>query len=241
MRKLSAIFFLVLFLSVPALGQGYLAPEELPDSLFILPPPPAVDSLQFQVDIDQFRQTRSVKGTPRWKQAAFDADLDNNWNKFYTSVLGLEITLKGTPATYELLKKAGYDSNEAAGKAKRHYNRVRPFIYFKLPAGSTCFPKQEAFLATNGSFPSGHTTIGWTQALILAELFPEKQDAILARGLDYGYSRVICGVHWYSDVQAGLITGTVSVARLHANPEFQAALAAAKEELAKVKAKARRK
>jgi acid phosphatase (class A) len=58
-------------------------------------------------------------------------------------------------------------------------------------------------------------------ALVLAELMPERQNAILKRGYEYGQSRVICGVHWQSDVDAGRVVGAAVVAQFHNSPEFR--------------------
>ena len=53
-----------------------------------------------------------------------------------------------------------------------------------------------------------------TWALILAALVPEKATPILVRGRAYGESRIVCGVHWLSDVVAGRLTGTAVFAAL---------------------------
>src|ERR1035437_3907945 len=81
---------------------------------------------------------------------------------------------------------------------------------------------------------------GWAWALILSEIAPEQADAILARGRAFGQSRVICNVHWQSDVMEGRIMGAATVARLHADPTFRADLEAARKELAAVRAKNRK-
>ena len=90
---------------------------------------------------------------------------------------------------------------------------------------------------TNGSYPSGHSSLGWAWALILSEIDPEHANAILARGRAFGESRVICGVHWQSDVEEGRFMGASAVARLHADPAFRADLEAARAELAGIRAK----
>ncbi|EGN0484120.1 phosphatase PAP2 family protein, partial [Escherichia coli] len=84
----------------------------------------------------------------------------------------------------------------------------------------------------NGSYPSGHTSIGWATALVLSEINPARQDTILKRGYELGDSRVICGYHWQSDVDAARIVGSAIVATLHSNPVFQAQLQKAKDEFA---------
>src|SRR5208282_1380091 len=101
----------------------------------------------------------------------------------------------------------------------------------------TCTPLEEDSLRKNGSYPSGHAGIGWAWALMLSEIAPEQADAILARGQAFAQSRVICNVHWDSDVIEGRFMGAATVAVLHSNPAFLADLESAKAELAAARAK----
>jgi acid phosphatase (class A) len=71
-------------------------------------------------------------------------------------------------------------------------------------------------------------------ALVLAEINPANQDAILKRGYEIGESRVICGFHYRSDVDAGRITAAAVVARLHADKAFSKQLKKAKKEIARL-------
>ena len=75
-------------------------------------------------------------------------------------------------------------------------------------------------------------------AILLAQIVPEKRDALFARGREYGENRVIDGVHYPSDIEAGRIDGTLVAAALMANPEFQKAFAEAKVEVRAASAKA---
>ncbi|VTR57959.1 Major phosphate-irrepressible acid phosphatase precursor [Serratia fonticola] len=68
----------------------------------------------------------------------------------------------------------------ATRSAKEHYMRTRPFAFYHQ---ATCRPEEESVLSTNGSYPSGHTSIGWATALVLAEINPVRQGEILKRGL----------------------------------------------------------
>ena len=92
-------------------------------------------------------------------------------------------------------------------------------------------PDDEEGLRKDGSYPSGHTAIGWAWALILCEIVPDRTDAILARGREFGQSRVICNVHWQSDVDAGRMMGSATVALLHADDGFLADVTNAKAEV----------
>ena len=80
------------------------------------------------------------------------------------------------------------------------------------------------------SFPSGHTNLGWTTALVMAEVVPECQNEILRRGYEYGYNRLIVGYHWFTDIEATRLLSSALVARLHADPEFRKLVEQAKNE-----------
>ena len=112
-------------------------------------------------------------------------------------------------------------------KSKSRIMRKQPFIQFNEP---TPVPEDEEKLRTNSSYPSGHTSMGWALALVLAEINPDRQDEILKRGFEYGESRVIVGFHYQSDVDAARVITSALINRLHANDEFMFQLQKAKEE-----------
>ncbi len=214
---------------------GYLLPEAAPDSMELLPPPPVPGSPALATDEEVSRKGLTLRGTPRWELAKKDADLDFPAAAgTFSCALNAPITERDTPHLYLLLRKTLTDASNATRRAKDYYRRTRPFVANKAP---TCTPDDAPFLATNGSYPSGHSAIGWTWALILSELAPERADAILARGVAFGESRVVCNVHWESDVAGGRVMGVATVGRLHADPVFRAELEAARAELAAVRAK----
>jgi acid phosphatase (class A) len=98
-------------------------------------------------------------------------------------------------------------------------------------------PQDEARLRTNGSYPSGHATIGWIWALVLAEVDPVHANVILARGRSYGESRLVCNVHWQSDIIEGRFLGAAVVSQEQGVAEFRADVEAARRELADARAK----
>ena len=65
---------------------------------------------------------------------------------------------------------------------------------------------------------------------------PERANALIQRGHAFAQSRAICGVHWQSDVQAGMLVGAGVVAQLHNNADFNAQLGAARQEVAAARA-----
>jgi len=102
----------------------------------------------------------------------------------------------------------------------------------------TCSPDYEERLRDSGSYPSGHTAIGWSWALILTEIAPERASEILQRGRSYGHSRLVCNVHWYSDVVQGQALAAAVLARLHKHAEFVDDLTQAREEFVQARARA---
>ena len=213
----------------PGFLQGYLARADLPNSLTLLAAPPEHSGPAFAADEAAYRSTRALRGTARWDLAVQDADLKfPQLTGTYSCAVNAPLTPEATPHLYMLLRRSATDAGSAMGAAKNHYKRKRPFMeYNEL----SCTPGDEAILSRNGSFPSGHTGIGWAWALILAEVAPDHTDAVLSRGYTFGQSRVVCGVHWQSDVNEGRVVAAGVVARLHADPAFAADLAAAKQEL----------
>jgi acid phosphatase (class A) len=210
---------------------GYLQPAELPDSRALLPPPPAAGSAAFAADEDAYRSTRKLRDTPRWALAAKDADL--NFPKAadtYSCALDMPISEEATPHLNIMLRRVRADASRANDKAKELYKRRRPYLVY---GDASCTPRDQL---KNDSYPSGHASIGWAWALVLAEIAPDRANAVLARGLAYGESRIVCGVHWKSDVDAGRVMGASTVSRLHADPVFTAQLAAARKEIERARA-----
>jgi acid phosphatase (class A) len=217
----------------PGILAGYLRSEELPNSLVLLPPPPAEGSAGLALDRDVSLKSFAIRGTPRWTLATRDAEMMfPDAAETFSCALNAPITEQDTPHLYRLLRRTLADAAFSTFSAKKKYQRMRPFMVNGEPI---CRPDQEKHLKNDGSYPSGHTAFGWAWALILTEIAPERTDAILARGRAFGQSRIICNVHWHSDVVEGRFVGSATVARLHADPAFRAELEAAKAEFAVVR------
>ena len=208
--------------------KGYLPAGAAPDALKILAPPPAVGSAQNLAEQQNFDVTRALQGAPRWTQALRDADLSGK-EAFhgFSCAAGVRIGPDSTPTLAKMMLRMIDDARPVYNPIKRAYARKRP------AAGNTapiCIPR-EGWIETDGSYPSGHSMIGYSWALILTELVPERATELTARGREFGDSRVICGVHWQSDVDAGRVLAGALVARLHGDPGFQADLATARSEI----------
>jgi membrane-associated phospholipid phosphatase len=215
--------------------QGYLASTNLPDSLALIPPPPAPGSAAFALDVEIAQNTFALRDTPRFTLAASDFELNvPHFVEVFSCALNTQITKENAPYLYNLLSRAFTDIGMSTYAAKNYYKRERPFQYNHEPLA---VPEARDFLEHDPSYPSGHTALGWGFALILTEIAPDRENEILARGRAFGESRIVCNHHWYSDVVWGRFMGAATVARLHANPTFLADLEAAKAEFAALRAK----
>jgi acid phosphatase (class A) len=218
----------------PGFLQGYLTPEDQLDSKEFVLPAPAEDSAQLDLDTAWSEAMLKLQGTARWDAAIRDAELTfPAAAESFSCALGMTIDEQDTPALYMLMRRTLTDLGLATYSAKNAYQRERPFMVLGTPI---CTPEDKEALRKDGSYPSGHTALGWGWALILTELSPDRAEQLLARGRAFGESRNVCNVHWYSDVVAGRLVGSAAVARLHANESFQAAMKAARADITRVRA-----
>lgn len=213
--------------------RPYLSHDETPNSTRYLPAPPDTSDAAFFNDWLVYTRGLGQRPTPRGAQAKADADYTADYLAgYFSAAAGFTISRDSTPDLFHLLACVAWTGGDATWHAKNHYMRRRPFMVMRQ---QSLTPEAEDALSRNGSYPSGHTAMGWSTALVLAELMPEAQDSILSLGYAYGQSRTIVGAHWQSDVDAGRCAGAAAVARMHASADFQADMAAAKAEIARLR------
>jgi len=200
--------------------DGYLSKAEIPNSIEILPPPPAKGSLQEKYDDETFAKTRALAGGARWTLATRDAV---QYVQAFECPLGLKVTEWPKPVL-TLVGRVARDATAETNLAKDHFQHPRPFI---APNGPICTESDRAGLMKSFSYPSGHATYSWTLALILAEMVPDRATDILARSRAFGESRVVCGVHTVTDITEGRTNASALVAVLHSNAAFRADVEAA--------------
>ena len=194
----------------------------------MLAPFPVLNSMLDKSDTTTLWQWQHLEPS-RWQLA--NADVEMSYSRF-SQAFGMEISSRTMPLLAHLLDRTEQDVQSVAFSAKSYYNRPRPYQRFQLAhvCGTDRPPAPEEPLRGGSSYPSGHTSFGWAAVLVLAEVAPERAQTLLARGHEYGESRVVCGVHYPSDIAGGELVATAVVERLHGEPEFEKDLACAKEE-----------
>lgn len=215
--------------------HGYLTLSTAPDAVRILPPAPRAGSARYERDRRIFLATRSNQMPGRWELAIADADsgVDAVLHNFRCS-LGADLTPANAPRVSELLAKVRADIGIFNFRNKLHFHRQRPFL---IDAGRICVA-HTITLDTEPDYPSGHAAWGWAAAMILAELAPDRATPLLVRGRAYGDSRVVCGVHNASAIEAGRTWGGALVAAEHGSGAFRTDLEAARSEVLRIRSAA---
>ena len=139
--------------------------------------------------------------------------LDRDLNVF-SSAVGTELG-KATPMLSAGLHAFMAPVNSAYRGIKQQQGRIRPYIAH--PGLEPCLPREDT-----GSFPSGHAVWFRTTAELLADLLPERRDRLHHVGRQGGANRVLCGVHYPSDVEAGQRLGADAALQIIASPQWQA-------------------
>lgn len=221
MRYTAAIFSIVLLCPLAA-KAGLLESSQI-DAARLLPPPPAAGSAQEKAEFDELRAI-AARGTPDMRAVA-KHDAEDETPDIFNAVIGFDIATR--PQTFKLLDMVVKEEDEDTKAAKNFFHRLRP--YSVDPSLKTCTPVKAGKAAN--SYPSGHASLAFSMGVVLASLMPEKSQAILARSAEYAEHRLVCGVHFRSDIVAGQQYGTILALRLMENGEFRAQMDAARTEL----------
>lgn len=213
----------------PSQPEPYFHSREMPDLMKILPPPPDSIIHKFTYDVAQYQWGKEVRRDHvRDSIAKLDAEFSLRLIiQEFSEPFGLQISYEETPEIYKVLRDGTNTCDKITSIPKIRYMRRRPFMVFNE---HTATPEYEPSLVRNGSFPSGHTVLGWSAALLLTEINPAAADTLMARGYMYGESRVIVGAHWQSDVDAGYLAASIAYAKLHTSDRFLEQMQKAKDE-----------
>ncbi len=212
--------------------KGYLPPGMI-DVAKILNGPPAVDSAGDKADVAHVRQVNGHANAARWERAVLD---DASVYDRFDEQLGFRPDRKRFPRFVRMLNRVADDAFVAGGEAKKLFPRSRPFQRFAFTrvCGQAKVPKPAASPSGGTSYPSGHAVVSWAVALVMMEASPQSAQSIIARAVDYGESRVVCGVHFPTDIDAGHLVATAVVDKLFVLPEFRRDFLCAKTELQSV-------
>lgn len=241
-RRLGRIASVLLAVAVPATAQqpvtSFIPASPTFDVRAWEPMAPAPGNEIDSADKLGFLNSRALLDTPRGAEAAADDVYDPAAvAPRFADALGLTLTTQNAPATLGLIARLVKDAEVLVAPIKAMRppagtGRVRPFVAYPntphcpLTAGDTA-----ADLPDTGSYPSTHAMLGWIWASVLIAGAPDRADQLLARGIAFGDSRVVCGFHYSSDVTAGRLAAAALMARVAVVPAYQQALIASRKEI----------
>jgi acid phosphatase (class A) len=188
----------------------YISPAQV-DLLQILAPPPAPDSAKGKKDLQGVLEAQRHR-TPA-EVASVKKDISLSVFRF-ADTLGPAFKPENLPFASQFFARTAADDDSAIEPAKEHFRRMRPFA-----ADYDVKPVLTAM--TYGSYPSGHATFAYAAAILLAAMVPEKAAAIFERADGYAENRVIAGIHYPTDIEAGKICGSVIDNVMLHDPHFE--------------------
>lgn len=187
----------------------------------LLQPPPCESCEETRAELGELAALEQARTPEQSEHAAKDAE--RSLPRFLQGA-GIAFDAEALKACDGFFLKRRKEEKAAVDAAKFTFCRLRPF----LTAGNSLHPIDEAKPGDSFSYPSGHSTYGATIGFLLAEMLPEKRAALLARINDYAHSRMIAGVHFRSDVEAGKLYGAAIAGAEFARPGFEAEFQEAK-------------
>lgn len=190
--------------------------------LNLLPPPPANDSAQMKAELGEIL-TIQVTRTPEMAARAV-ADAEENVWRFSDVIDNPKFTKENLPKFSAFFDRIVETEGAVVDPAKDVWKRPRPHLYSDLV-------KPIVPLSKSGSYPSGHTTLGTLMGIVLSNMVPEKRAVIMTRAWEYGHNRVVGGIHYASDIEAGRIAGTVIAETIMTHDDYKSEYEGAKAEL----------
>jgi len=199
---------------------AFLKPTDI-DPAQLLPPPPAEGTDLALAELAEVRRLDLGAGGD-WAKAKYDADHEDA--TMFQGAVAPAFDLSQLPATARLLDEVRNEAAIFASKAKNLFKRNRPWVLD--PALRTCERD-----SPQSSYPSGHATMAFAMAPVLAKVMPDLAPQLMTRAKEYAEERIVCGDHYRSDVVAGEVLGTTVAVLLLRDPRFEADVDAARAEL----------
>lgn len=223
--------------AVATVSSGYLSDEALTRLAAAVPPPPGPGSPRDREDKAASARLAALEDTDRWLLATSHAELRPPLAlQHFDCVLGVRLGSTDTPRLDALMAKVFHDADSVAEQVKARARRPRPVG--DDPDRNSC-QRVNAAARASASYPSGSAAVAAAYAEAFARLEPERAEAVRRIGREIGISRLICAMHYPSDVEAGEAIGRAVVAEAFMTPSFRSDAEAARAELAAARATGR--
>ncbi len=229
MSSISLRFFravLCLFVAAPLCAAHFVAPDSL-DLAALIGPPPAADSVVTRAELETVLLLQELR-TPAQAARAVEIEHETLFG-FAADAVGPWFTAAALPRTAALFAQVREDFIPVNRASKALWPRRRPpFVDARI---QPCVETTDS-----GSYPSGHGIQSSLWAALLSELLPDHAPTFAARAAETRKMKLLSGVHYPSDIEAGRIIGEALARKMLASEQMQAALTEARTEIAAARA-----
>jgi len=191
----------------------------------LLMPPPKPDSAQTRAELQELLRLQESRTSQQVEHVKGD---DHRTIERFLGGMNIKVGQLSNSAIH-FFDCIGAAVEKAVRDAKTTFVRTRPYRLHE----SRLHTLKKLSDRDSTSYPSGHATYGTVVGLVLVEMLPEKKEEIYKRVQDYGYSRLVSGAHFRSDVYAGNFAGAAIAASLLSKEEFRDEFKQVKAELRK--------
>jgi acid phosphatase (class A) len=223
MIRSATVAFVLLVLASPGVSgeRPYVTAADL-DLTAFLPPPVKAGTEGDRAQQNAVLDAQRVATDDRIALAR--ADAEETVYDMYARTFGPAFNAENLPKMTHLFARVGESEDAAVDPAKPFFDRTRPFL-------ASADIKALVKPSKSGSYPSGHATRVTAVAVILTHMLPERRDVIWARAKEYAESRIVGGMHYPEDIDAGYRAGSALATAIMASPEFKADYPMARLEL----------
>ncbi len=190
--------------------------------LELLPPPPSGDSAVTKAELDALVALQAARSPAQSERAVAD-DEESVW-RFADAVGNPGFTKEKLPVFSAFFGRLVATEPAVVDPAKDSWKRPRPYL-----ADSRLNPLLKK--KTSGAYPSGHATIGTLMGIVLSNMLPELRGPLMERAAEFAANRLVAGMHYASDIDAGKRSATAIAAVIRTKADYAEQIAAAKAEL----------
>jgi acid phosphatase (class A) len=224
-HRVCLVALLPLLLSLDAVAADPSCPDPAVPVAAILMPPPKQDSAHTKAELQELLRLQEARTSEQVEHVRGD---DHRTVQRFLDGMGTKVEDLSDAAT-RFFDCIGAAVEHAVREAKTTFMRTRPYRLHE----NKLHTLKKLSDRDSTSYPSGHATYGTVVGMVLVEMLPEKKEQIYKRIQDYGYSRLVSGAHFRSDVYAGNIAGAAIAASLLNQESFRNELKQVKVEVRK--------
>ena len=200
---------------------NFINPESVPIKS-LLGDPPAMDSPKVKAELAEVLKVQEKRTMTEVARVTSEIKLDPF---LFQEPIGLWFQRNSLPETTKLLRAILTDCSNVSETGKMAWGRPHPFMI-----DSRVHPCVSP-LPTDYCYPSSHANAATVLGKVLSDLVPDRKKEIMARADQVGEDRLIAGLHYPSDVEAGRKLGAYLYTCLQTNILFQTNFAKAKAEV----------